>query len=244
MSRCRARADAVRIAGTTLVALCSCMPRARGIKRATEGRLGHRARCAVAVGWDFARASGHHASLTARCSSAPRALADHRLSRILLLASRGVSKSCAVQCACTRWRASPRVARSSTRGLILYTNARAQVVLRTLVLMQVCECRGAQVVVHVRSLMRSCARNVHALVRVQVREWRGAQLGDLFRTLTRARTPCYVRSCSCKCASGEVLNWRCMCIRCCALARAMYMCSFACTSASGEELNSGTYFVH
>ena len=117
------------------------------------------------------------------------------------------------QCTCARSRASPRVARSSTRGLILYTNARAQVVLRTLVLMQVCECRGAQVVVHVRSLMRSRARNVHALIRVQVREWRGAQLGDLFRTLLRARMPCYVRSCSCKCASGEVLNWRCMCIR-------------------------------
>ena len=213
MSRCRARADAVRIAGTTLVALCSCMPRARGIKRATEGRLGHRARCAVAVGWDFARASGHHASLTARCSSAPRALADHRLSRILLLASRGVSKSCAVQCACTRWRASPRVARSSTRGLILYTYARAQVVLGMLVLVQVRQWRGAQLALHAHSLMRSCALNVHALVRVQVREWRGAQLGDLFRTLMRARKLCYVRSCSCKCASAEGLKWWCMCAR-------------------------------
>ena len=117
------------------------------------------------------------------------------------------------QCACTRSRASSRVARSSTRGLISYTNARAQVVLRTLVLMQVCECRGAQVVVHVRSLMRSCARNVHALVRVQVCEWRGAQLGDLFRTLMRARKMCYVRSCSCKCASAEGLKWWCMCAR-------------------------------
>ena len=42
---------------------------------------------------DFVRANGHHARLTARCSSAPRALADHRLAWILPLASRGVSLS-------------------------------------------------------------------------------------------------------------------------------------------------------
>ena len=59
-----------------------------------RGRRAPRARAACArvrERRDFVHANGHHESVTARCSSAPRALADHSLSWILPVASRGVS---------------------------------------------------------------------------------------------------------------------------------------------------------
>ena len=68
---------------------------ARGARSRAHSRAEHappRGRLA-----DFVRASGHHASLTAKCSSAPRALADHRLARILPPARRGVSASSRLQ---------------------------------------------------------------------------------------------------------------------------------------------------
>ena len=91
---CAARRQVARGSTRRRTCLDACMCKRASAQHALRAQL---ISARVRKPKDFVRASGHHASLTAKCSSAPRALADHRLARILPPARRGVSASSRLQ---------------------------------------------------------------------------------------------------------------------------------------------------
>ena len=178
---------------------------------------------------DFVRASGHHARLTARCSSAPRALADHRLAWILPLASRGVSLS-NVRDSCAR--AAPeqtarrrRAGISSERAVTMRVSRRGAH-----------QPRGPPPIIDSHGSFRPqaagypCRERAHASAgAVPVSEWRGAQLALHVRSRMRSVR---MRACShVVCARAARSSARSMCARR-AQRRGAQLSAKACAQAS------------